>query len=146
MGRERARGTGHDRRGWCREGRGRARLGSLRVGDCRYRRAVTASAPSNVPPGGSLARGATPAAIRAALLPGDRDRFDQDYWHALEQAKQDYDVTGLHSTLENWRRQAIAQSDPESFRTMVRRAAAFFSGQPVPDDEPFEITRSKAGM
>lgn len=107
---------------------------------------MSASAPGNVPPGGSLARGASPAAIRAALLPEDQDRFDDDYRDALEQDRRDDDVTGLHSVLENWRRQAIAQSDPESFRTMVRRAAAFFSGNPVPDDEPFEITRAKAGM
>jgi hypothetical protein len=109
-------------------------------------RPVTASASSEVPAGGSLAKGASPATIRAALLPEDRERFDHAYGRALDEARQDGDITWLHSTLETWRRQAIAQSAPEAFRTMVRRAAAFFSGEPVPVDEPFEVTRAKAGM
>ncbi|MCD2186630.1 DUF6247 family protein [Actinomycetospora soli] len=95
---------------------------------------------------GSLARGASPASIRAALLPEDKTVFDAAYEDALERARRDYDLAALHDTLENWRRQAIAQSDPEAFRLMVRRAAAFFSGEPVPSDEPFAVTRAKAGM
>lgn len=96
--------------------------------------------------GASLAEGASPATIRAALLPEDRDAFDQSYWEASERAKREYDVTPVHSTLENWRRQAIAQSDRDGFRRMVRRAAEFFTGEPVPDDEPFDVTRRRAGM
>lgn len=108
---------------------------------------MTASAsPQQVPAGGSLAEGASPAAIRAALLPEDRAVFDDAYWRVLDQAKREYDVTPLHETLENFRRQAIAQSDRDAFRTMVRRAAEYFSGEPVPDGEPFEVTRAKAGM
>ncbi|WP_433802539.1 DUF6247 family protein [Actinomycetospora sp. CA-084318] len=95
---------------------------------------------------GSLARGASPAAIRAALLPEDKPVFDAAYESALEQARHDDDLEPLHDLLENWRRQAIAQSDPEAFRRTVRRAAAFFTGQPIPTDEPFAVTRAKAGM
>lgn len=94
----------------------------------------------------SLAKGAQPAAIRAALLPEDKPLFDSAYEQALDRAKRDYDLAVLHDTLENWRRQAIAQSDSEAFRLMVRRAAAFFSGHPVPENEPFAVTRAKAGM
>jgi hypothetical protein len=72
--------------------------------------------------------------------------FDEAYARALEEAKRDYDLASLHATLENWRRQAIAQSDPDAFRLMVRRAAAFYSGEPVPADEPVAVTRAKAGM
>jgi hypothetical protein len=43
-------------------------------------------------------------------------------------------------------RQAIAQSDPDAFCVMPDRAAAFYSGEPVPADEPFAVTRAKAGM
>lgn len=95
---------------------------------------------------GSLAQGASPAAIRAALLPEDQAAFDEVYGTALDQAKRDYDLAVLHATLENWRRQAIAQSDPEAFRRMVSRVAAFYSGEPVPGDESFAVTRAKAGM
>ena len=48
--------------------------------------------------------------------------------------------------IEEYRCHAIAQSDPVAFRRSVRRAAEFFSGEPVPDDEPFAMTRVKAGM
>jgi hypothetical protein len=105
----------------------------------------TSSSPRPERPG-SLAPGASPATIRAALLPEDKAAFDEAYEQALNQAKRDYDLAALHATVENWRRQAIAQSDPEAFRLMVRRVAAFYSGEPVPADEPFAVTRAKAGM
>ena len=108
---------------------------------------MTASAsPHQGPIGGSLAEGASPAAIRAALLPEDRGPFDEAYSRALDQAKRDDDVTGLHQTPEDWRRQAIAQSDRDAFRLMVRRVAEFASGEPVPEGEPFAVTRGKAGL
>lgn len=109
---------------------------------------VPVTASTSPPPErpGSLARGAAPASIRAALLPEDRAEFDDAYVRALDQARREYDLRALHDALENWRRRAIAQSDPEAFRLMVRRAAAFYSGEPVPADEPFAVTRAKAGM
>jgi len=63
--------------------------GSRGVGRCRYLRAVTASAsPHHVPADRSLAdrscaEDASPAAIRAALLSEDRERFDEAYRRAL---------------------------------------------------------------
>ena len=116
------------------------------VSRCRYRVLVTTSSSPRPERPGSLAQGASPASIRAALLPEDKVAFDEAYERALDQAKRDYDLVALHATVENWRRQAIAQSDPEAFRVMVRRAAAFYSGEPVPADEPFAVTRAKAGM
>ena len=94
----------------------------------------------------SLARGVSPADIRRALLPEDREPFDEAYSEALEQARRSYDITPLLETIEEYRCHAIAQSDPVAFRRSVRRAAEFFSGEPVPDDEPFAMTRVKAGM
>lgn len=72
--------------------------------------------------------------------------FDEAYERALEDARRTYDLTSVHETVEEWRRRAIAQSDPEAYRRTVRRAAEFFSGEPVADDEPFAVTRAKAGM
>lgn len=106
---------------------------------------TTSSLPRPERPG-SLAQGASPASIRAALLPEDKGAFDEAYERALDQARRDYDLAALHATLENWRRQAIAQSDPEAFTVMVRRVAEFYSGAPVPADEPFAVSRAKAGM
>lgn len=118
----------------------------MAVGRSRYGDPVTTSSSPQPERPGSLAKGASPASISAALLPEDRTAFDDAYEHALDQAGRDYDLAALHATLENWRRQAIAQSDPDAFRLMVRRAASFYSGQPVPADEPFAVTRAKAGM
>jgi hypothetical protein len=102
--------------------------------------------PQPAPQSRSLAAGASPAAIRAGLFVEDRDEFDDAYSAALDEARRTYELSGVHTVLEEWRRRAILQSDPEAFRRSVRRAAEFFTGAPVPDDEPFEVTRAHAGL
>jgi hypothetical protein len=94
----------------------------------------------------SLAAGASPAAIRDGLLEGDRPAFDAAYGAALDEARRTYELAPVHTTLEEWRRRAILQSDPEAFRRAVRRAAEFYTGKAVPDDEPFDVTRAHAGL
>lgn len=94
----------------------------------------------------SLAEGASPGTVRAALLPEDRELFDHAYADALDQARQTYELTPVLETIEEWRRRAMLQSDPEAFRRSVCRAAEYFTGEPVPEDEPFAITRAKAGL
>jgi hypothetical protein len=96
--------------------------------------------------GHPLRPGASPAAIRAALLAADRAGFDSAYQAALVEARETLELAGLFRTLERWRRLAVLQSDPESYRQMVRRVAQTLTGQESPVDEPLEITRSKAGM
>jgi hypothetical protein len=91
------------------------------------------------------ALGASPASIRAALLPEDKATFDEAYAEAVDQAKRDDALAALHGTVKGWRRRAIAQSAPEAFSLMVRRAAEFYCGDPIPADEPFTVTRAKAG-
>jgi len=93
-----------------------------------------------------LLPGASPAAIRAALLPADRARFDAAYGEALAQARETLDLTELFKRLEHWRRLALLQSNPEDYRRVVRRAAEAVTGQPVPEDEPLEVTRTRAGL
>ena len=61
-------------------------------------------------------------------------------------ARESLDLGELFQTLEHWRRLALLQRDPENFAAMVRRVAETLSGEPVPDGEPFELTRAKAGM
>jgi hypothetical protein len=96
--------------------------------------------------GHPLLPGASPGAIRGALLPVDRDRFDAAYEEALAQARVSFDLTELFKRLEHWRRVALLQSNPADYRRMVRRAAETLTGQPVPEDEPLEVTRARAGM
>lgn len=68
------------------------------------------------------------------------------YEAAFDAARRTLDVAPLLETLEDWRRVAVLQSDPQRFRRTVRRAAEFVTGRPSPDDEPFEVTPTKAGM
>ncbi|MGQ0575194.1 MAG: DUF6247 family protein [Pseudonocardia sp.] len=93
-----------------------------------------------------LAKGASPEAIRSALLPEDQAAFDRAYVTALDEARQSLDLTGLFSMLEGWRGRAALQRDPEVFRRVARRAAEKLTGQASPDDEPLPVTRGKAGM
>ncbi|MCY7343768.1 MAG: hypothetical protein LH603_18550 [Pseudonocardia sp.] len=48
--------------------------------------------------------------------------------------------------VEHWRRNAVLQSDPAAYRHAVRHAAELLTGQPIPEDEPLDVTRAKAGM
>jgi len=93
-----------------------------------------------------LAKGASPEAIRSALLPEDQAAFDSAYEDALSHARESRDLTGLFRMLEYWRGLAALQHNPEAFRRVARRAAEKLTGQPSPEDEPLAITRAKAGM
>lgn len=98
------------------------------------------------PSGHPLRPGAAPHDIRDGLLPEDRDQFDAAYDQALADARKTLDLTSLFTTLEQWRRLAVLQSDRANYRHAVRRAAELLTGEPVPDDEPLSVTRRKAGM
>jgi hypothetical protein len=91
--------------------------------------------------GDPLLPGATPAAIRDALLPEDRAAFETAYEHALTGAREDLDLT-----LERWRRLALLQRDPVRFTSIARRAAERLTGEPVAEDEPLVQTRRRAGI
>lgn len=99
-------------------------------------------------PGGrhSLAEGASPEAIRSALLAADQAAFDVAYDKALADARKSLDLTPLFRMLERWRGIAVLQRDPAVFHRVARRAAEKLTGQPSPDDEPLAVTRAKASM
>jgi Family of unknown function (DUF6247) len=104
---------------------------------------------SQEPPVGGypLRPGASPGAIRAALLTEeDQAEFDADYEQALTEARQSLDLAELFRTLEQWRRIAMLHSNPEQFRKVARRTAELLTGQPVPHDEPLSVTRARAGL
>jgi hypothetical protein len=96
--------------------------------------------------GHPLLPGASPAAIRDGLLPGDRECFEAAFEAALTESRRSLDLTELFKALEHWRRIAVLQSSPDAYRHAVRRAAELLTGQPVPQDEPLEVTRAKARM
>lgn len=96
--------------------------------------------------GDPLLPGASPAAIRAGLVPGDQLAFDADYTQALSTARDQLDLSELLQCLEHWRRRALLQRDPDEFAALVRRASERLTGRPVPDGEPLAETRHRVGM
>ncbi|MCD2186632.1 DUF6247 family protein [Actinomycetospora soli] len=89
-----------------------------------------------------FAPGASETAVRDALRPEDRSRFDD----AARAARESGDGGAVARTLEQWRRVAVVQRDPEQFVRIARRVAEQRTGQPSPPDEPLDVTRAKAGM
>ena len=96
--------------------------------------------------GDPLLPGATPAAIRGALLPEDRAAFEAAYRQALTGAREELDFTELFHTLEHWRRLALLQRDPVRFASIACHAAERLTGDPAPEDEPLDQTRHRAGI
>lgn len=94
----------------------------------------------------TLAMGASPEAIRSALLVEDQAAFDVAYDKALADARESLDLTPLFRMLERWRGIAVLQRDPAVFHRLARRAAEKLTGQPSPEDEPLAVTRAKASM
>ncbi|WP_028927927.1 DUF6247 family protein [Pseudonocardia acaciae] len=87
--------------------------------------------------------GATPREVRAALLPEYRERFDEDYRAALEEAGRTLELTGVLDTVEHWRTRAWITRDPARHRRMVRRAAELLTGHVPPADEPVAVTEAR---
>lgn len=67
---------------------------------------------------------ASPAEIRAALVPEERSEFDRQYREALTSAGESYSLDRLEDTLAAWRRVAVvtAAQGPESYRRMLADA------------------------
>ena len=118
------------------------------VGALRYRGRVTASWSLDEQPSGGdpLRPGASPWAIREALLPEDRSAFDAAYAAALAVTRDSLELTELFRCLERWRRLAVLQRDPHRFASVARRAAERLTGEPVAANEPLAQTRRRAGL
>jgi uncharacterized protein DUF6247 len=93
-----------------------------------------------------LAAGASPAAIHTALDPEDKPRFLDDLDQATREMREQLDLTPVFSVLEEYRRLAILQRDRIAYHRTIRAAAAIATGEESPEDEPFEVTRQKAGF
>ncbi|MGH3537967.1 MAG: DUF6247 family protein [Pseudonocardiaceae bacterium] len=89
---------------------------------------------------------ATPAEVRAVLIPEEAAEFDQQWRQVMARATETLDLSEVLATLESWRRVArlTAVAGPEAHRVMYRRAAARLAGEDIPADEP--LTRAKARL
>jgi hypothetical protein len=91
---------------------------------------------------------ATPAEVRAALVPEEAAEFDHQWREVMAAATDALDLSEVLATLESWRRVArlTAATGPEAHRAMYRRAAARLAGEDIPADEPLPRTKARLGL
>lgn len=115
----------------------------------RYDNRVTAAAPEpQHGRGGPSFADATPAQVRAALIPEEAEQFDREWRDVMARATEALDLTEVFQTLNSWRRVAritVAQG-AEAHRALYRRAAARLTGAQVPPNEPLAITKARLGL
>lgn len=88
---------------------------------------------------------ASPAEIRAALVPEERPEFDREYRQALEMAADTFSLEELEVTLQSWRRIAWMCTNPDRYRQMWRRAATLHTREDVPAEEALPVTKARLG-
>jgi hypothetical protein len=91
---------------------------------------------------------ASPAEVRAALLPEEQPVFDREYQQALEVAGKTLLLDELNSTLEAWRRIAwMTQSDPAAHRRMLAQVETTLrTGQAPPGTVPWSQLKAELGL
>ncbi|RTL64011.1 MAG: hypothetical protein EKK42_26480 [Pseudonocardiaceae bacterium] len=107
---------------------------------------AAASGPQHGP--GPAFRDASPAEVRAALVPEEAAEFEREWRAVLARAAETMDLTEVLATLEAWRLVArlTAASGAAGHRAMYRRAAARLAGEDIPDDEPLVRTKARLGL
>lgn len=91
---------------------------------------------------------ASPAEVRAALIPEEAVEFDQQWQEVMTRATETLELTEVLETLESWRRVArlTTANGAEAHRAMYRRAAARLTGKTIPADEPLSRTKARLGL
>jgi len=102
------------------------------------------TAPSDLRGCGPFAE-ATPAEVRAALIPEETGEFDEQWRRALAEAAETFDLSPVTQALDHWRRMAWLQQDPEDYRRMLVSAAEILAGEKLPP-EPLAATKARLGL
>jgi hypothetical protein len=101
---------------------------------------AAASEPEPVPARPPFAD-ATPAQVRAALIPEDVAEFDRQWRAVMAEAIETLDLTGVHRTLDSWRRIAwlTTVDGTDNYRRMLARVERTLdTGEMPPDSVPIE--------
>ena len=95
--------------------------------------------------GGPSFSDASPAEVRAALIPEEAAEFDLQWREVMAKAT---DTLDLSEVLESWRRVArlTAAAGAEAHREMYCRAAATLTGQDISADEPLPRVKDRLGL
>jgi hypothetical protein len=91
---------------------------------------------------------ASPAEVRAALIPEEAAEFDQQWRQVMARATDTLDLSEVLETLESWRRVArlTVSAGADAHRAMYRRAAARLTGEDIPTDDPMPRTKARLGL
>ena len=121
-----------------------------RLGPTGYGVKVTAAATPGPRQGRStsLFADASPAEVRAALIPEEAAEFDQQWREVMARATETLDLSEVLETLESWRRVArlTTASGTDAHWAMYRRAATRLTGEDIPADEPLPRTKARLGL
>ena len=98
--------------------------------------------------GGRSCADASPAEVRAALIPEEAAEFDQQWREVMARATETLDLSEVLETLESWRRVArlTAAAGANAHRAMYRQAAAKLTGDDTLEDEPLARTKARLGL
>jgi hypothetical protein len=91
---------------------------------------------------------ASPADVRAALIPEEAAEFDREWRAVMSRAIDTLDLSEVLETLASWRRVArlTVAAGPEAHRAMYRRAAGRLTGEDIAVDEPLSRTKARLGL
>lgn len=92
---------------------------------------------------------ASPAEVRAALLPEDTAEFDRQWQDVMARATRDLDLTEVHRTLNTWRRVAwvITATGPERYRAVMASAEERLrTGERHPRATPWNQLKAELGL
>ncbi len=83
--------------------------------------------------------------MRAALIPEDIPEFDRQWRAVMATATETLDLTGVHRTLESWRRIAwlTTANGSDGYRRLLARAARTLrTGELPPDSVPLDQVKT----
>ena len=92
---------------------------------------------------------ASPSEVRAALIPEDAARFEQQWRDALSRAADSLDLTDVQDVLTQWRRTAWLTSarGPAGYRQLLADADRILSTGERPDGTvPWPALRAQLGL
>lgn len=92
---------------------------------------------------------ASPARVRAALIPEEAAEFDRQWADVMARATRDLDLTEVIETLESWRRIAwiTTTNGTERHRQMLASAEERVrTGDRHPDAVPWDLLKTELGI
>lgn len=92
---------------------------------------------------------ASPAQVRAALIPEDVERFDRQWREVMANATEHLDLTEVSATLDSWRRIAwlTTANGPDSYRRMLGQADHVLrTGEPPAGSVPWRQLKAELGL